>query len=173
VVCIGGRGGVGPWPGPGAPVDAPRRARRTRRPPAWRVPGAWSAAGRGGRDPGGVRAVGRDRPVASQAGAPRVLPAPVLGLPIHRAAGAGVARQALPPAASAGAIASSAVPGMGRVPTELHLDLRHDALHHRRGGRDPSSRTWYPASGWRTSSRARRPRPRCSWCSPTRWNSRA
>jgi hypothetical protein len=32
-----------------------------------------------------------------------------------------------PPAASAGAIASSAVPGMGRVPTELHLDLRHGA----------------------------------------------
>jgi hypothetical protein len=44
-------------------------------------------------------------------------------------------RRALPAAASAGTVASSAVPGVGGVPAELDLDLRHRALHQGQGGR--------------------------------------
>jgi putative transposase len=85
-------------------VAGPARPGPAHGPTSGRIPDARPAP-RGDRgDPDLVRAVGRDRPVAPQAGPPGFLPGPVLGLSVQRAPRPSAARQALPAAAASGPV---------------------------------------------------------------------
>ena len=103
-------------------------------------------AGRGGRDPGGVRAVGRDRPVAPQARAPRVVPAPVLGVPVHRPAGAHLHDKHFRPLPRPGRSHRRPFPEWAEYrPNAIWI---YDTTHFTRAGcRCRWWRTWCPASG--------------------------
>jgi transposase InsO family protein len=58
-----------------------------------------------------------------------------VGVAVIGAAGAGRRGSAAAAAAAAWPLGPQAVPRLGGVPAAVHLDLRHDPLHQRRGGR--------------------------------------
>jgi hypothetical protein len=133
--------GAGRLPGVGGrraahlPVAGQARRWRAGRPgPGWH-PDAWPAGLGGRRDRGAGRGVGRDRPLPPQARPPRLLPGAGVGVAGQRAPRAGARGPAVAAAAPTGPQPSQAVPGLGRVPARVDLDLRHDPLHPRRGRR--------------------------------------
>ena len=121
-----------------------------------------------GRDPGPVRRVGRDRPLAPQARPPRLLPAPGVGVAVERAAGS------FPwPTSTSGrcpgrdARSASPFPDWVEYTPERDLDLRHDALHQGGDGGADHRGPGLAQVDHRGRLASRRPPPRSSSGSPT------